>query len=231
MSESTKRVEYDGDKSTVTAIANQVKNFMQSLGLSDVTRRRNTVISDRARAEVSRQRGIPIVTITAERGETAEQIADFAGGRVVGSTEPVDDEDDIPPGGDPDIEGAFGQVYKPFNKEEAAYVDQADPEFDTSHPKCEDCAHYDGEGNCVIVPNIDPEDYCERFYADVGFFATGGEEIPDPAGEGRRPDVNLVLWGDRLKALEGGTAAAIIEEIKQSFKNRLGERNVQFLKD
>lgn len=230
MPESTKRVEYEGDKSTVRAIANEVKNFVQSLGLSDVTRRRNTVISDRARIEVSRQRDKPIVTITAEREETAQQIADFAGGRTVGSTEPEEVEASAQITEEPAEDGMFGQVFKPFDHDEAGYVDPGHEDFDRSHPRCEDCAHYDGEGNCHIVPNIQAQGYCDEYYADVGFFATGVTSLPDPAGEKQLPHVNLTLWGEKLKRVEGSSAGAIVESIKDEFEKKLGDF-VQFIND
>lgn len=72
--------------------------------------------------------------------------------------------------GDPDVEGEIGPVHKPFSHEEAGYREEGDEEFRRRHKKCRDCAHYDDEGHCHIVPDIDPDGYCEEFYADVGVF-------------------------------------------------------------
>lgn len=231
MAESTERVEYEGEKSTARGIANQIKSFLRSLGMSEVTRRRNTVIADRARVEVSRQKDVPIVTITADRDETVQQIADFAGGRTVGSTEPHQPEQTVQAQENPASDGMFGQVFKPFDHDEAEYVDPGHEDFNRSHPRCEDCAHYDGEGNCHIVPNIEPEGYCETYYADAGFFVDGGESVPDPAGEGRRARLSLSLWGERLKALEGGSATAVVERIKEAISDKIGVPKVQFLNE
>lgn len=82
----------------------------------------------------------------------------------------IDQETGEPRFGDPDVEGEVGPVMKPFSHEEAGYREEGDEEFRRRHKKCRDCAHYDDNGNCHIVPDIDPDGYCEEFYADVGVF-------------------------------------------------------------
>lgn len=81
---------------------------------------------------------------------------------------------------------SMGQVSKPFSHEEAGYVERGDPGFDPSHKRCETCAHYDNEGNCRIVPDIEPEGYCDNYYADVAVFLDKDGEV----------EVNLTIWGD-----------------------------------
>lgn len=72
--------------------------------------------------------------------------------------------------GDPEVDGEMGPVMKPFSHEDAGYREEGDEEFRRRHKKCRDCAHYDDNGNCHIVQDIDPDGYCEEFYADVGVF-------------------------------------------------------------
>lgn len=75
-------------------------------------------------------------------------------------------------------------VVKPFSKEEARYRERGDPQFDKSHEPCRDCAHFDGHGNCLIVPNIRPDEYCEEFFSDYGVFGD------------QKGNVNLEVMGE-----------------------------------
>lgn len=73
----------------------------------------------------------------------------------------------------------------PETKNESGYIQPGNPDFDRGHDRCEDCAHYIEGGGCHIVRGqIDPEAYCESFYADVGVFGD------------MRANPNLVIWGD-----------------------------------
>lgn len=60
----------------------------------------------------------------------------------------------------------------PFTKEEAAYFPTDDPAFDPTHDRCGSCVHYiPGMGCHFVQGEIDPEAYCEEFYADYAAFA------------------------------------------------------------
>lgn len=112
-----------------------------------------------------------------------------------------------------------------FTKEEANYFGPGRGE--TPRLDCFDCAHYIEGGGCHIVQgHIEGEAHCEKFYADVGFFARGST-LPSVVTE-----VNLAMWGERAeKALEGSSAAGVIQGIKERLKDRIGEDFVQFLND
>lgn len=59
-----------------------------------------------------------------------------------------------------------------FTKERADYREMDDSDFDRTHERCGSCVHYIPGGGCHFVQgSIDPGDYCEQFYADVGIFA------------------------------------------------------------
>lgn len=87
------------------------------------------------------------------------------------------------------VKGTEGldEVHKPFSHGEAEYFDPNDRGFDPSHSRCKDCAHYDNHGNCAIVPDIEPDGYCENFFADVGLFGHR---------HGDNVELNLTVWGD-----------------------------------
>lgn len=89
-------------------------------------------------------------------------------------------------------ETIVGPVRKPFSKEDAKYRERGDELFDPAHPRCESCAHYDGEGNCHIVPDIEADEYCEEFYADLGMFADKSDIAPGNIF------VNLTLLGENF---------------------------------
>lgn len=60
----------------------------------------------------------------------------------------------------------------PFDKGEAGYVVPGRAGFDPRHDRCRDCVHYISGGGCHFVQGeIDPEAYCDEFYADYGVFA------------------------------------------------------------
>lgn len=110
-----------------------------------------------------------------------------------------------------------------FTKEEADYHGPAQggsPELD-----CKDCAHYIEGGGCHIVQGgVDPDGHCENYYADVGFFGRGAD-IPQD-----KTSINLTLWGERAgKRLQHGSAAAIVQKIKEEITDKVGERYVQFV--
>lgn len=71
---------------------------------------------------------------------------------------------------DVDMEGNVGRVVKPFDHEDADYREPGDDDFDPNHQRCRDCAHYDDNGNCHIVEDIEPDAYCSNFFADFGVF-------------------------------------------------------------
>lgn len=102
-------------------------------------------------------------------------------------------------------------VVKPFTQQQAKYRQRGDPQFSESHPKCKDCAHFDGHGNCLIVPNIEPDEYCEEFFADVGVF---GVEV------GAIPDVNLTVFGEDFD-WSRGKIENFMDRVKESL---IGER-------
>lgn len=96
----------------------------------------------------------------------------------------------------------------PETKEDAGYIQPGNPDFDRPHKRCEDCAHYIEGGGCHIVQGeIDPEAYCERFYADVGAF---GNAQATP---------NLVIWGDTFDWSRGD-----LERFLEDTKEWLMER-------
>lgn len=78
------------------------------------------------------------------------------------------------------------------SKEEAAYREAGSSRFDPEHGRCGSCVHYIPGGGCHFVEGeIDPEDYCEEFYADIGVFAHQHSD---------RFDINAVLEGDNWEA-------------------------------
>jgi hypothetical protein len=86
----------------------------------------------------------------------------------------------------------------PFSKEAAEYRSQGGQAFDTAHDRCGSCVHYIPGGGCHFVQGeIDPGDYCERFYADFGLFAHDyGDEVEINV-ESRGPN-----WGPTDGAIE-----------------------------
>lgn len=80
-----------------------------------------------------------------------------------------------------------GPVFKPFSHEKADYRSPGDPGFDPNHERCETCAHYDDNGHCRIVPDIEPDGYCAEFYSDVGIFMHAHDDFVE---------VNLALWSE-----------------------------------
>lgn len=241
------KAEYIGDKSTSRGIANKIKNYMESLGISGISIYNSTITSDSIKVDIRKTDEGHGVIITSTDEDLAEQVASFANleredtamrGRVGSGSQQSDTSGEVEfqkqgettgNVSESESDGTFGPVFKPFDHEEARYFDRGHENFDTSHPRCEDCAHYDGEGNCHIVPNIEPSGYCERFFADAGFFVDGGETVPDPAGVGRKARLSLAIWGERIKALEKGSAAAVVEEIKDALVEKVGVVRKQFI--
>lgn len=121
----------------------------------------------------------------------------------------IDSETGEPSFGDPDLEGQMGQVHKPFSHEAAGYVEEGDEEFSRRNKKCRDCAHYDDNGSCRIVPDISPEGYCNEFYADVGVFGVT---------EGAVTKANLYLIGHGFD-----WAKVSVKEFIRRAKDRLNE--------
>jgi len=103
--------------------------------------------------------------------------------------------------------GQLGQVHKPFSKQEAGYVSPSDPEHEDSHIKCHECAHYDNNGHCTIVPNINPNGYCKEFHADVGVFGH--------AHEGSVKN-NLYIYGE-----DAAWSMQEIRDFTQNIKDKL----------
>lgn len=101
-------------------------------------------------------------------------------------------------------------VFKPYGHEEAGYRDQSDEEFDPSHDRCRDCAHFDDHGHCFIVPDIDPGGYCEMFFADFGVFGHAHEDFIEQ---------NLAIFGDEF---DWDTESA--EEFLDLVADKLSER-------
>lgn len=82
-----------------------------------------------------------------------------------------------------------GRVKKPFTHMSAKYRSPGDDEYNHRHERCKSCAHYDNNGSCFIVPDIEPEGYCEEYYADV---IIAGHK------HGETVEENLILLGEQF---------------------------------
>lgn len=127
-------------------------------------------------------------------------------------------EENGPEEGDPEANttiDVFGdgsiRFVPPHTKDDAAYRTPNRRSFDPSHDRCGSCVHYIANGGCHFVQgNIDPEAYCERFYADYGVFAHDhGDEM----------EVNAELVGENLHP-----DRAVIEGFVAEIEERLQER-------
>lgn len=75
----------------------------------------------------------------------------------------------------------------PFTKEQAGYREHDSGDMEKS---CSDCSHYIEGGGCHLVQGgIDPNYYCNEFYADVGLFGHSA---------GGSPLLNLIMWGEEF---------------------------------
>lgn len=100
-----------------------------------------------------------------------------------------------------------GNVTKEFSHSEAKVKRPSDDDYDPNHSKCKSCAWYDNNGNCRIVEDIEPNYYCENFYADV---LVAAHEHPD------KMEVNLVAWGSNADF-----GMKQIKELADRMKDRL----------
>jgi hypothetical protein len=93
----------------------------------------------------------------------------------------------------------------PFTKEEAQY------DVDISNPyHCGDCVHYVEGGGCTLVQGeIEPEGYCENFFAEVGMF---GSQFSDPV-------LNLKLWGDDY-SMGMKDIDEFIDQVEEALENK-----------
>ncbi|MEF8808925.1 hypothetical protein [Natronomonas sp.] len=72
----------------------------------------------------------------------------------------------------------------PHSKRQAAYRRPGGPDFDPDHERCDSCAHYIPGGGCHLVQGeIDPDAYCEEFYADYGAFGHEHDEFVEVNAE------------------------------------------------
>lgn len=89
----------------------------------------------------------------------------------------------------------------PFSKSQADYREIGDRDFDGSHSRCGSCSHFiENEKNrqisgCHVVQGeINPEDYCEEFYSDVGVFGHKHDDFVE---------INLTLLGENFDEWSG----------------------------
>lgn len=69
---------------------------------------------------------------------------------------------------EPEDESEVTSVFPEYTKEESGYKSPRSETFDPNHKRCMDCVHYNGQGECSVVEGgVEPEGYCEEFYADV----------------------------------------------------------------
>ena len=81
------------------------------------------------------------------------------------------------------------QYKPPFSKKEANYHHPASDDFDPSHKRCEECAHYIEGGGCHVVESqIQSRGYCENLFADMGVYA---------GSHNGELTLNLILWGEQ----------------------------------
>lgn len=100
----------------------------------------------------------------------------------------------------------------PYTKAEADYRTDEDPDFDTSHDRCQDCVHYIPGGGCHLVQGeIDPEYYCGEFFADYGVFAHD---------HGSYVEVNSELYGSALD-IEDFDIRDFVDEIEERLQQRM----------
>lgn len=103
----------------------------------------------------------------------------------------------------------------PFSKDAADYRDRDDPAFDATHDRCKGCVHYIPGGGCHFVRGeIDPEDYCEEYYADYGVFAHD---------HGEHVEVNAELVGPNFHPGEADIAD-FVGEIRERLQQRQREQ-------
>lgn len=219
-------LDYEGDRSSSKSVAMLAEGVLERIGHSNIHRVHATAMSDQANVTIHYNGGDIEASVEADDNQTL--------GRVVGELlrngfKGEETEYELEEEYNVGERAKFGEVFKPFSHEEAVYVppDNLPPSGDG---RCKDCAHFDGHGNCHIVPDIDPEGTCEEFYADVGFFADGVTSLPDPEGKKEPPDVNLALWGENLKRIGGSSAGVIVEDIREKFEEKIGP-STQFIRD
>lgn len=99
----------------------------------------------------------------------------------------------------------------PSSKEKAKYREKGESGFDGGHDRCESCAHYIEGGACHMVRgNIMPNDYCEEFFADVGFYGHEHQSFVE---------LNLAKWGEKF-SWDEDDADEFLEKIRQKLGNR-----------
>lgn len=77
----------------------------------------------------------------------------------------------------------------PYTKKAAEYQPLGSDEFDQTHDRCGSCVHFIEGGGCHLVQgDIDPEAYCEEFYADYGVFAHEHDDFVEVNAELVGPD-------------------------------------------
>jgi hypothetical protein len=98
-----------------------------------------------------------------------------------------------------------------FRKSDAGYVRHGSQNFDSSHSRCEDCAHYIEGGGCHLVQGeIDPKAYCTELFSDIsisGHKHPNGVEIP------------ITIWGDGFNWTRQD-----MQRFVQSVKNKIESR-------
>ncbi len=101
-----------------------------------------------------------------------------------------------------------------FNKREARFFRNARERFGAMKV-CEDCSHFIGGGGCHVVRGeINPNDRCFEFFADVGIFADREEEDGGV-------DISLILWGERFD-WDGGDVEEFLKEVRERIEQHSG---------
>jgi len=107
-------------------------------------------------------------------------------------------------------------TFKPrFTKREAKYVGAHDSDRDAGHSPCKSCSHFIEGGGCHLVQgDIEPNAYCEEFYADV---TISGHAHPN------KTELNLTVWGERFdwtpKQMQW-----FIDNVEEKLSERVGRR-------
>lgn len=104
----------------------------------------------------------------------------------------------------PGDEGSL-TILPPFSKDTAGYTDRS-----PTIKSCEDCVHFVENGGCTLVRgDINPDGFCNEFFADVGFFGTNVDGVK----------LNLKLWGEMFD-LDGRERERLVQKIQEAIEDK-----------
>jgi hypothetical protein len=128
---------------------------------------------------------------------------------------------DAPIDGDAEVEGDRLEFTPPFTKEETAFHEEGDPEYDPDHSHCDDCAFFVEGGGCLLVRGaIGEHDYCENLFSDA---AVTGHKHP----ESDEVEQEVTLLGDGYDWSEVDVEA-FSDGVEELLRSKLSKAAVEY---